>query len=85
MHYNPREGSPLRSEVWAADRLVAAISHLPGTVFGPQYGEFQYQAGKGDQAFATNLMELMGSFGGAVRPKAQRGWHSTPTPCGNAV
>jgi dolichyl-phosphate-mannose-protein mannosyltransferase len=69
VRYNPRQASPLRSDVWAGERVVATISNQPGTVYSPVYAEFVHQAGKGDDAFATNLMELMGSFGGGVRPE----------------
>jgi len=68
VRYNPRDGSPLRSDVWAGERLVATIGQLPGSVYSPVYAEYAYQAGKGDAAYATNVMELMGSFGGGVRP-----------------
>jgi 4-amino-4-deoxy-L-arabinose transferase-like glycosyltransferase len=50
LHYDPRETSPLRSDVWAGQRMVETISNLPGTVYGPLYAEYVYQAGKGDDA-----------------------------------
>jgi 4-amino-4-deoxy-L-arabinose transferase-like glycosyltransferase len=69
LQYNPRLTSPLRSDVWAGERLVQTISGLPGTVYGPLYAEYVYQAGKGDDAMAVNLMELMGPFGGGMSPQ----------------
>jgi 4-amino-4-deoxy-L-arabinose transferase-like glycosyltransferase len=68
VQYNPRQGSPLRSDTWAAERLVATIANLPGSVYSPLYAEYVHQAGKGDNAFATSLMEPMGSFGGGIKP-----------------
>ena len=68
VEYNPRQGSPLRSDTWAGDRMVATIANLQGSVYSPLYAEHVHQAGRGDDAFATSLMELMGSFGGGVRP-----------------
>ena len=49
--------------------MLSTIGSLEGSVFAPQYVEFQSLAGKKDHAFATNIMELMGSFGGGVRPE----------------
>jgi 4-amino-4-deoxy-L-arabinose transferase-like glycosyltransferase len=67
--YNPRQTSPLRSDGWAGDRLVSTIGSLRGVVFGPQFGEFQRLGGKGDQAYGTAVMELVGGFGGEVLPE----------------
>jgi 4-amino-4-deoxy-L-arabinose transferase-like glycosyltransferase len=70
VHYNPRETSPLRSDVEGGQRFVAAIGALPGTVFGPEFPELVYQAGKGDDAFGLSVGELQGVFGGKPRPQA---------------
>ena len=73
VHYNPRESSPLRSDVWASQRLVERIAQLPGPVFGPDVSEFVRLAGKGDQAFGLSTLELFGGFGGTALPES-RAW-----------
>jgi hypothetical protein len=70
IHYNPRQTSPLRSDVEAGQRVVSAIRALPGTAYGPELPELMYQAGKGDQAFGLSIGELQGIFGGRPRPQA---------------
>jgi 4-amino-4-deoxy-L-arabinose transferase-like glycosyltransferase len=70
IHYNPRSSSPLRSDVEAGQREVAAIRALPGAVYVPEYTELAYQAGKGEQAFGLSIGELQGIFGGRPRPEA---------------
>jgi hypothetical protein len=70
VHYNPRATSPLRSDVEGGQRFVAAIRALPGAVFGPEFPELVYQAGKGDSAFGLSVGELQGIFGGKPRPQA---------------
>jgi hypothetical protein len=70
IHYNPRASSPLRSDVEAGQREVAAIHSLPGQVFVPEFPELAYQAGKGEQAFGLSIGELQGIFGGRPRPEA---------------
>jgi hypothetical protein len=67
--YNPRQTSPLRSDVWAADRLVSTVASLPGAVYGPDFAEYLYQAGKGDVALGLGILELEGGFGGAPLPQ----------------
>ncbi|MDQ6669338.1 MAG: glycosyltransferase family 39 protein [Chloroflexota bacterium] len=69
VHYNPRQTSPLRSDVEAGQRLVSAIRNLHGSVFGPDVAEFLYQAGKGDQTFGLSAGELQGTFGGKPLPE----------------
>jgi 4-amino-4-deoxy-L-arabinose transferase-like glycosyltransferase len=68
VHYNPRSTSPLRSDVSAAERSVTLLTNLPGQVYGPDYAEFLYAAGKGEQASGLSVFELVGGFGG--RPLA---------------
>jgi len=68
VHYNPRATSPLRSDVEAGQRTVAAIRALPGAVYGPEVPELLYQAGKGEQAFGLSIGELQGIFGGRPQP-----------------
>jgi hypothetical protein len=70
IHYNPRASSPLRSDVEAGQREVAAIRDLPGAVYVPEFTELAYQAGKGEQAFGLSMGELQGIFGGRPRPEA---------------
>ncbi|MBV9174580.1 MAG: hypothetical protein JOZ81_31350 [Chloroflexi bacterium] len=73
VHYNPRDTSPLRSDVEAGQRLVAAMQGVPGTAFGPDVSELLYQAGKGEQPVGLSVGELQGTFGG--RPvDAGRAW-----------
>ncbi|HEX8967309.1 MAG TPA: glycosyltransferase family 39 protein [Chloroflexota bacterium] len=67
--YNPRYTSPLRSDVDAGQRMVAAIRALPGAVYGPEFPELVYQAGRGEQAFGLSVGELEGMFGGRPRPQ----------------
>jgi len=56
--------------VEAGKRLVAAIRALPGQVYGPEFPELVYDAGKGDNAFGLSVGELQGVFGGKPRPEA---------------
>lgn len=70
IHYNPRQSSPLRSDIEAGQREVAAIHDLSGSVFLPEYPELAYQAGKGEQPFGLSIGELQGIFGGRPRPEA---------------
>jgi 4-amino-4-deoxy-L-arabinose transferase-like glycosyltransferase len=70
IHYNPRQTSPLRSDVEAGQRTIAAIRDLPGAVFAPEFPELAYQAGKGEQPFGLSVGELQGIFGGKPRPPA---------------
>ena len=70
VHYNPRQTSPLRSDVEAGQRFVARIASLPGSVYAPEYPELVYQAGKGEAAFGLSIGELQGIFGGKPRPEA---------------
>jgi 4-amino-4-deoxy-L-arabinose transferase-like glycosyltransferase len=70
IHYNPRASSPLRSDVEAGQREVAAIRALPGAVYVPEFTELAYQAGKGEQAFGLSIGELQGVFGGRPRPES---------------
>ena len=70
VHYNPRQTSPLRSDVEAGQRFVATIAGLPGSVYAPEYPELVYQAGKGEDAFGLSIGELQGIFGGKPRPEA---------------
>jgi hypothetical protein len=70
VHYNPRATSPLRSDVEAGQRTVAAIRALPGAVYGPEFPDLLYQAGKGEQAFGLSIGELEGVFGGRPQPAA---------------
>jgi hypothetical protein len=69
VQYNPRATSPLRSDVWAAERMVARLASLPGRVYGPDYAEFLYLAGKGEQALGLSVLELQGGFGGVALPE----------------
>ncbi|MBV9601742.1 MAG: glycosyltransferase family 39 protein [Chloroflexi bacterium] len=69
--YNPRQTSPLRSDVWAVDRFVATVAAMPGAVYAPDFPELTYQAGKGDSAFGISTLELAGGFGG--QPLAESG------------
>jgi hypothetical protein len=71
IHYNPRASAPLRSDVEAGQREVAAIRDLPGNVYVPEFTELAYQAGKGEQAFGLSIGELQGIFGGRPRPAAE--------------
>ncbi len=68
LQYNPRVTSPLRSDTWAGDKLVATLASRPGSVFGPDYAEFLRMAGKGDQAAGTSMNEFVGGFGGSPLP-----------------
>jgi hypothetical protein len=68
--YNPRQTSPLRSDVSGLDRLVAGISGIPGRVFAPDFPELAFAAGKGDSAFGIGLLELTGGFGGKPLPES---------------
>lgn len=70
IHYNPRQTSPLRSDVEAGQQVVGAIGALPGRVFAPEYPELAYQAGKGEAAFGLSVGELQGIFGGKPLPEA---------------
>ena len=70
VHYNPRQTSPLRSDVEAGTRFVSIIRDLPGSVYAPEFPEAAYQAGKGDAAFGLSIGELQGIFGGKPRPQA---------------
>ena len=70
--YTPVPGAPLRANILAGRRLVDAIADLEGPVLAPDLGEFQWQAGKGDQAYATNYRELLGVYGGSMLPEGQQ-------------
>ena len=72
VHYNPRQTSPLRSDVDAGQRFVAKIAGLPGSVYAPEYPELVYQAGKGEDAFGLSIGELQGIFGGKPRAEASQ-------------
>jgi 4-amino-4-deoxy-L-arabinose transferase-like glycosyltransferase len=61
--YNPRVTVPLRSDIWAGDRLSARIGLLQGTVFAPGYGEWSRSGDKGDQPATSTIMEIAGAFG----------------------
>jgi hypothetical protein len=75
IHYSPRSTSPLRSDVWAGDRLATLLANLPGHVYGPDFTEYLHRAGKGDEAFGLSVLELAGGYGG--RPLAPwNGWQS---------
>jgi hypothetical protein len=69
MGYNPRATSPLRSDTWAAERMVSTLHSLPGEVYGPDYTEFLTMAGKGEQAAGLSVDELAGGFGGTILPE----------------
>ena len=70
--YNPRASSPLRSDVWGADRVVSTVAAVPGSVFMPDFPEYAYDAGKGDAAFGIGLLELTGGFGGKPTPESSQ-------------
>jgi 4-amino-4-deoxy-L-arabinose transferase-like glycosyltransferase len=70
--YNPRQSAPLRSDVWGADRLVSTVADLPGTVFAPDFPEYAYQAGKGDDALGLSVLELTGGYGGKPLPEGSQ-------------
>jgi hypothetical protein len=74
--YNPRQSSPLRSDVSGVDRLVSGISGIPGRVFAPDFPELAFDAGKGDSAFGIGLLELTGGFGGKPLPESSA-WIAT--------
>jgi hypothetical protein len=72
LEYVATDPAPLAPNARAGQRLVQAIAALPGPVFAPDFGEFQHQAGKGDQAHTTNYQELLGFYGGAVLPEGRQ-------------
>jgi hypothetical protein len=73
--YTPGQLVPLRANRKAGQRLVGAIASLPGSVLAPDAGEYQLDAGRGDQAYPANWLELMGAYGGQVLPEG-REWLS---------
>ena len=66
--YNPRATVPFRSETWAGDRLVATIAQLPGRVLAPDFAEYAFAAGKGEQPAMGAALEVVGAFADMASP-----------------
>jgi Glycosyltransferase family 87 len=65
---NPRLLVPYRSDVWAGERLSAALQVLPGPVFAPSFGGYI----DSPQADPGAVGELMGAYGGPITPEGQQ-------------
>jgi 4-amino-4-deoxy-L-arabinose transferase-like glycosyltransferase len=69
--YNPRLLAPYRSEAWADERLASALNSLPGTLFAPDFDAYMPESGRPEQPYSGPAAELIGSYGGFMRPEGE--------------
>jgi hypothetical protein len=68
--YNPRLTVPYRSDVWAAERLAATLSALPGPVFAGSFTSYVPESAEFVQPEPGAVHEVMGGYGGPGTPEA---------------